>query len=138
MVKRARPGRPGSPPHLAPVDLPPVPKTFADSLRQEVVLAELEESRAETVVLLGDEPIRHWLKRFDGPWSALSDFGESADAYCRRHVVTIAGRPCEVLPLVHPGQAAGARLSLGDLEGVSQNVVSSSARPPPPIATTSH
>jgi len=92
---------------LPRVDLPPVPKAFADAARQDAVLAEFEESRAETLVLLGDEPIRHWLKRFDARWSALRDFGESDGAYGRRHVATIAGRRCEVIPLVHPRQAAG-------------------------------
>jgi hypothetical protein len=71
------------------------------------VLAEFEESSAETIVLLGNEPIRHWLKRFDRRWSSLRDFGDGDDEYGRRHVVTISGRRCEVLPLVHPRQAAG-------------------------------
>jgi uracil-DNA glycosylase len=92
---------------LPHVDLPALPKTFAGAARQEAVLAEFEESGAETIVLLGDEPIRHWLKRFDSRWSTLGDFGASDDEYGRHHVVTIAGRRCEVLPLVHPRQAAG-------------------------------
>jgi uracil-DNA glycosylase len=92
---------------LPRVDLPAVPKMFADAARQEAVLAEFEESSAETIVLLGNEPIRHWLKRFDRRWSSLRDFGDGDDEYGRRHVVTISGRRCEVLPLVHPRQAAG-------------------------------
>jgi hypothetical protein len=92
---------------LSGVDLPPVPKVFADARRQEAVLSELEESRAETIVLLGDEPIRCWLKRFDARWTRLSDFAKTDDAYGRRHAVTIANRRYEVLPLVHPRQASG-------------------------------
>ncbi|MFO0570167.1 MAG: hypothetical protein U0263_31275 [Polyangiaceae bacterium] len=92
---------------LPTVDLPPVPKAFADARRQEAVLAELEESQAETIVLLGDEPVRHWLKRFDSRWGSLGDFGATDDSYGRRHVATIAGRRYEILPLVHPRQAAG-------------------------------
>ncbi len=92
---------------LPPVNLPPVPKAFADAPRREAVLAELEESRAETLVLLGDEPVRHWLRAFDGRWTSLGDFGAADDRYGRRHAVRVAGRAYEVIPLVHPRQAAG-------------------------------
>lgn len=91
---------------LPPVDLPPVPKTFADERRREAVLGELLESRAETIVLLGDEPIKHWLTKLDGRWKTLSDFGDTDDDYGRRHDATIAGRKYEILPLAHPRQVA--------------------------------
>jgi hypothetical protein len=92
---------------LPAVDLPPVPKTFGDSPRREAVLRELEESRAQLVVLLGDEPIKHWLRWFDGRWRSLAAFGDTDDRYGRRHEANIAGRRYEVLPVVHPRQAAG-------------------------------
>ncbi|HKY34860.1 MAG TPA: hypothetical protein VJN18_02870 [Polyangiaceae bacterium] len=88
------------------VKLPPVPREFADAQRQEAILAELEESRAETIVLLGDEPIRHWLKRFDSRWGALSDFVKVDSDYGLPRETTIAGRGYNVLALVHPRQAA--------------------------------
>lgn len=92
---------------LPPFDLPPVPKSFGEAARQEAVLAEVEESRAETIVLLGDEPVRHWLKRFDSRWASLGDFGDRDDDYGQRRPVKIADRNYEVIPLAHPRQVAG-------------------------------
>ena len=52
--------------HGLPVpSLPRVPKTLASKDRVAEILAELEMSEAETVVLLGDEPIRWFLRHFD-------------------------------------------------------------------------
>ena len=42
---------------LPPVSLPNVPTCFADDARRREVLDELIESRASTLILLGDEPI---------------------------------------------------------------------------------
>jgi hypothetical protein len=92
---------------LPTVDLPPVPKTFATHERRAAILGELEESRAETIVLLGDQPIRHWLAAFNPRWQRLSDFGDSAGQYGQKHATTIEGRHYEVLPLAHPRQVAG-------------------------------
>ncbi|MBI4701688.1 MAG: hypothetical protein HY744_11110 [Deltaproteobacteria bacterium] len=80
--------------------LPDVPKAFADDHRRQEVGAELEEAQASVVILLGDEPIRHWLRHFDPRWGRLSDFGE----YGQLHAVKIAGRELAVLPLAHPRQ----------------------------------
>lgn len=85
---------------LPKVNLPPVPKKFADHTRRAEVLAELEESMAKVVIVLGDEPIRHWLTHFDGRWKKLSHFAE----YGRLHTMGIAGRTYQVLPLAHPRQ----------------------------------
>lgn len=81
---------------------PPVPKALADDARRRQILDEVRESRAEVMVLLGDEPIKWFLKHFDHRWRRLSDF----DAYGRRHRVRLAGLDIDVLPLVHPRQAA--------------------------------
>jgi len=86
------------------VSLPPVPKAFADDSRRQEVLAELEESKAELVILLGDEPVRRWLSKFDDRWKRLSDFGAE---YGRRHRVVLGGKSYEVLPLAHSRQVAG-------------------------------
>jgi hypothetical protein len=91
---------------LPTVDLPPVPTTFADQSRREAVLQELVESGAETIVLLGDQPVRHWLHELAAPWRSLADFGDSDDQYGRTHAVTIAGKRYGVLPLAHPRQVA--------------------------------
>lgn len=67
------------------------------------MIAEVVESRAETIVLLGDEPVRHWLRRlFDRRWSALGDFAETDNSYGRRHVMTTADHRYEVLPAERP------------------------------------
>jgi hypothetical protein len=43
-------------------------------------------------VLLGDEPIKHWLLNFDGRRKTLAEFGDSDDGYGNRHESTIAGK----------------------------------------------
>jgi hypothetical protein len=91
---------------LPVVDLPPVPKSFGEAARQEAVLAEVEESHAETIVLLGDAPVTHWLRRFDRRWASLRDFGDRDDDYGERRPVKIADRHYEILPLAHPRQVA--------------------------------
>jgi hypothetical protein len=88
---------------LPAVDLPDVPQNFADGIRRQEVLAELVESKASTIILLGDEPLRQWLGHFDPTSRRLSDFGE----YGRLHNVIIDGKPYRVLPLAHPRQIGG-------------------------------
>jgi len=85
---------------LPPVTLPEVPKSFADAARRAEVLAELEESDADVVVFLGDEPIRHWLAHYDGRRKKLSAFGD----YGRLHELTLGSRTRQVLPLAHVRQ----------------------------------
>lgn len=87
---------------LPPVTLPPVPKSFADDRRRREVLDEVVESQAEIVVLLGDEPIRHWLSHFEPKWQKLADFPE----YGQLHEVELQGRKVRVLPLAHVRQVA--------------------------------
>jgi len=82
--------------------VPSVPRTLADDARRRQILEEIQESRAEAVVLLGDEPIRWFLRHFDDCWRRLSDF----EPYGRRHPVQLDDLDIDVLPLVHPRQAA--------------------------------
>ncbi len=91
---------------LPKVSLRAVPKRFADGERRAAILAEVEEARPDVIVLLGDQPIRHWLASYDRRWARLSDFGEEAKTYGRLHETTIAGRPCRLLPLAHPRQVS--------------------------------
>jgi uracil-DNA glycosylase len=88
---------------LPEVDLPVVPETFADDARRGEVLAELEEAKAEIVVLLGDQPIRHFLAHHDSRWRRLRDF----EGYGRLHSAVIGGKGYKVLPLAHPRQVGG-------------------------------
>lgn len=74
--------------------------------RRGAILDEIWESKAETLVLLGDLPI-HWFLEFHGEprFSRLSQFGNTADSYGRAHKMKVDGVPMEVIPLCHPRQA---------------------------------
>ena len=85
---------------------PPVPEILADASRQEALLDELMKSRAEILILLGDQPIRWFLNRWDPSRERLGDFGTDAGSYGRLHNVSIGKRRIRVLPVVHPHQAA--------------------------------
>lgn len=60
---------------LNDVTVPRVPKSFCDEKRAEEITEELMESGAELLVLLGDIPIRQYLKRVaDVPYSTLKEY----------------------------------------------------------------
>lgn len=82
--------------------VPPVPARLADDRRRAEIVAELHASQADLLVLLGDQPIRWFLRTFDPRWRRLSDFTE----YGRPVTTSIEGRKLDVMPLVHPRQAA--------------------------------
>lgn len=92
---------------LPAVELPRVPTRLADDQRRAAIAAELRESQAEILVLLGDQPIKHFLAAWDPRWKALGDFGTTREMYGRLHKVEVDGRAIQVLPLVHPRQASG-------------------------------
>jgi uracil-DNA glycosylase len=85
---------------------PSVPSPLCNDERRKQILAELQKSKAKTVVLLGDLPIKWFLKHFDAQWTCLGDFGETPETYGKKHKVSIAGKEYDVLPLVHPRQAS--------------------------------
>jgi len=91
---------------LHEVTTPPVPDPLCDDDRRKEILAELQESGATTLILLGDEPIRWFLRFFDSRWKRLGNFGQTPETYGRNHKVNIAGTEYDVLPLVHPRQAS--------------------------------
>jgi hypothetical protein len=80
-----------------------VPKVLADDARLQAILGELRESKAPLLILLGDQPVKWFLRHFDRRWNRLSDFG----IYGQRHQVELDGLEVDVLPLAHPRQAAG-------------------------------
>jgi len=84
--------------------VPQVPGNLTDATRREEIAAELALSKAERVVLLGDEPIRWFTSHYDSRWKRLADFGEP---YGREHEIKIEGTPYAVIPLAHPRQVAG-------------------------------
>jgi uracil-DNA glycosylase len=91
---------------LPAASVPPIPATFADHHRAQAIAAELAASTASLLILLGDDPIQHFLHVFDRRYTRLGDFGRSADHYGRLHRVTFEGRRVQVLPLAHPRQIA--------------------------------
>ena len=89
---------------LNPVTIPRRPASFCDDARAAEITAELMESRAGLLVLLGDIPIEQYLKRVaDVPYATL---GEYCDLYGYGNLSTavIEGQTLAVLPLAHPRQ----------------------------------
>lgn len=75
-------------------------------LRRTVILRELTESQADTLILLGDLPIEWFLKYYvETKPTRLSQFGTTPDTYGRIHKMVIAGKAMDVIPLCHPRQA---------------------------------
>ena len=88
--------------HLAIPTLPKVPAKLTNEIRRKEILDELKESQAELLILLGDQPIRWFLKYFMDEWTRLSDFPQ----YGQRHRINIKGLELDLLPLAHPRQIA--------------------------------
>jgi uracil-DNA glycosylase len=91
---------------MGPYDLPrpsipDVPKTLTDAARRDAILAELLESQARTLILLGDEPIQWFLHFCSDCPRRLVGF----EPYGVVHDLKVAGNEMSVLPLVHPRQA---------------------------------
>ncbi len=61
--------------------------------------------RPEILVLLGDQPIVHYLTKRGGPWRSLAQ-PSTERGYGRLLEMTIAGVKLQVLPLAHPRQAS--------------------------------
>ena len=90
---------------LPPYNWPPRPRELANEQRRTEIARELEESRAEVVITLGDEPLK-WFTHYYGTKSLLSTYGQTPDEYGRLHPFRLNGRELHLLPLVHPRQAA--------------------------------
>lgn len=98
-------------PLVEKLDLPEctIPNFSRTELRQQEnrhleIFREIEESQADTIILLGDLPIKHWLSYFSD-FKKLADFGQKPDSYGRYHRHEIDGKSYQILPLVHPRQA---------------------------------
>ena len=89
---------------LNPVTIPNRPTIFCDSKRCEKILAELKESQAELLVLLGDIPINQFLGRVAHlDYSSLQEY-VNLYGYGIKSEVIINGQAINVLPLAHPRQ----------------------------------
>jgi len=73
--------------------------------RRSEILQELEDSKADTLILLGDLPIYWFLRYFDNRYSKLAQFGDTPNAYGKAHQIRINERFYSVIPLCHPRQA---------------------------------
>ncbi len=101
--------------------IPPVPTILTDEQRRAEILQELRESQADTLILLGDQPIKWFLHHFDDRWNRLSDF----QPYGQRHRTEIDGMTIDAFPLVHPRQAARLGASSKDWHDAHQQWIAS-------------
>ena len=89
---------------LKPVTVPERKSKFCDARRAAEILEELKESDARLLVLLGDIPIKQFLKTVaDIPYSSLQEYVDLY-GYGNESDVIIGGRAMKVLPLAHPRQ----------------------------------
>lgn len=92
---------------LKPVTIPVfnVKEISASSEQRHLeIQAELEASGADTILLLGDLPIK-WFLYFYDTRTKLSDFVDCQEAYGKRHRVVINDKGYDVIPLCHPRNA---------------------------------
>lgn len=73
--------------------------------RRQEILEEIETSKAETIILLGDLPIKWFLRFFNKKYSRLSQFGDTRETYGKTHKITINDKQYNIIPLCHPRQA---------------------------------
>lgn len=92
--------------NLKPSTIPPFNKKELNSPPRRIeILQELEDSQAQTLILLGDLPIYWFLRYFDKSYSKLSQFGETPETYGYPQTIRINDRPYNVISLCHPRQA---------------------------------
>jgi uracil-DNA glycosylase len=92
---------------LPKVTIPEFRKSELNSeKRREDIMEEILLSQAETIILLGDLPIKWFLnfysnKKFD----SLASFGATNETYGLKHELKLCGKLFNVIPLCHPRQA---------------------------------
>ena len=92
---------------LNKVTIPKRPELFCDGKRAEEISAELAESGADTLILLGDIPISQYLCRVaETDFSSLREHTEKY-GYGNPAPLLIGGRKINVIPLAHPRQIGG-------------------------------
>lgn len=75
--------------------------------RREEILEELEQSKAQTLILLGDLPIKWFLNFYDKQFKSLSEFGVTSEDYGMEREIKINNKTYNVIALCHPRQADG-------------------------------
>ena len=112
---------------LPPAQVPPVPRQLASVARQDALFNEIQASSAQLLVLLGDSPIQHFVQRWNPGVARLGGFGQDPSTYGRVHPLRIGDRVMDVLPLVHPRQAARLGRSSAGWHAVHQRWVQETA-----------
>jgi len=84
---------------------PTVPKCLASCERRAEIQGELDGATPAVLVTLGDQPLR-WFAKFHGAHARLQSYGTTPGAYGRLHPIQVGGRDMQLLPVVHPRQAA--------------------------------
>lgn len=93
---------------LAQATIPIFNKSELESAARRLeILNKLEVSKADTLILLGDLPIKWFLKFYFKGYSKLSDFGERNDSYGCGVKLILNNNEYNVIALCHPRQAAG-------------------------------
>ena len=89
---------------LNPVTIPHRPSSFCNQKRCEEILEELKESQANLLVLLGDIPIKQFLKQVANiDFNSLQEY-DDIFGYGNISEVSIRNNIIKVLPLAHPRQ----------------------------------
>lgn len=89
---------------LNEVTIPKRPTEFCDKARSGEIISELEESQAETLILLGDIPILQFLNRVaEVNYKSLQEYVDLY-GYGNYSQATINGKTYNILPLAHPRQ----------------------------------
>lgn len=74
--------------------------------RRSEIFDEILQSKADTLILLGDLPIKHFLNYFsETHFDNLATFGTTIETYGQSHEIKNAGKTYQVIPLCHPRQA---------------------------------
>ena len=92
---------------LNEVTIPKRPSVFCDDERCKEILAEIEESKAELLILLGDIPIQQFLNKVASvKYNSLQEF-QDIYGYGNPTEANIGCTKLKVLPLAHPRQIGG-------------------------------
>lgn len=92
---------------LNEVTIPKRPTRFCDKERCQEIITELEESKADMIVLLGDIPIKQFLNIVtEVDYKSLLDY-KNQYGYGKPTEAMINGHTYKILPLAHPRQIGG-------------------------------
>lgn len=93
--------------NLPIASVPPVPSRFATETRIEEIVDEFITSGADTLITLGDVPLREFVAPLQlCEKTSIASFGTQPGQYGQRHAFSLCGRRFHLLPVVHPRQAA--------------------------------